>query len=117
MQDNKAGTNNPINPLAKVAALTIRRDENRLKKKHNELTIPVIATLNFQKSVHLQGQAKDNEATPAEALQDVLDQTLEYLNAYDRERLKGRDHQEAAETAEAQTRPRAWGHPVDLDAE
>jgi hypothetical protein len=55
MQRKKPGINNPVNPLQRVAALNITRDETRIKKTKTESILPVVASLNFQKSTHMEG--------------------------------------------------------------
>src|SRR5689334_9095384 len=64
MQHNRPGTNNPINPLQKVAALTVKRDEDRLMNTKHETVLPVVASLSFQKSTHMEGRAVDKAGDP-----------------------------------------------------
>lgn len=64
MKRNDPLSNNPTNPLEKVAALTINRGTEQTKRPANITTVPVQARLNFKKSRHLTGRAKDRQGHP-----------------------------------------------------
>lgn len=59
MKKNPPGSNNPTNPLHKVAALTLVRGETKRTKSKPSAKTPVKVSLNFASSDQMTGEARD----------------------------------------------------------
>lgn len=61
MQKKSPQSNNPVNPLNKVAALTLEREETLAEQTPSGLKVPIRVRLSFNESRQMKGEARDTD--------------------------------------------------------